>query len=209
MSKKIWIAGLLALALVVGVAGVAIAAPRLDTEEAPPPPQGRGERRPPHVLGEITELGDNSITMEIRPSLELTVEVTEFTVYLGSLESFDQLEVGMVIAVMGHRSGEGTLEARAIVAEEDLPLGTRIAGEVTAVTSSTIAIETRSGEAFRFNVVSSTEFLSPENDVQSATDIAVGDHVTIFFVQAANGTLTANVISVGAGPQDGPPPQDN
>lgn len=205
MLKKVWFAGLLALVLVVSVVGAALAAPSQDTTADPPGPQGRGQR-PPHVIGEISEIGADSLTLELRLSAELTVEVQEFTSYLGTLESFDDLEVGMVVAVIGQRSGEGSFIARAIVSQEDLPLGTRIMGEVIAVTSSSLTIQTRKGETFTYTVNADTEFLSRENAVTELADIEEGDHVMILYEQASNGTLTANVIAVGAGPQEGPPP---
>lgn len=209
MSKKIWIAGVLALALGLIVAGAALAAPsQTDLQDPPNPPgprggSGRGPEWPPRLIGEITEIGEEQFSLEGPRGTEFTVEVDEYTSYLGTLVSFDDLEVGMSVAVAGHRSGEGSLVARILVAQDDLPLGTRIGGEVTAISGTTqLAIETRDGQSFRFSVSAATEFLSRENEVQSLADIAVGDHVTVLYEQTSSGTLAANVIFVA-----GPPPE--
>ncbi|MEX1247617.1 MAG: DUF5666 domain-containing protein [Anaerolineales bacterium] len=205
MSKKIWIAGVIALALLIGSAAVAAAAPAADPPNPPGPRggPGRGPGWPPHLSGEILSVGDDQFTMQGPWGSEVTVEVDEFTSYLGSLESFADLEVGAEVAVAGHRGGEGGLVARVVVLREELPMGTQIGGEVTATSGTTLTIETRRGESFFFNMTSATEFLSRENAVQGLADIEVGDHVMVLFEQASNGTLSANLVIVA-----GPPPSN-
>jgi len=208
MSKKVWIAGLISLVLVLAVAGAAVAAPQFAEPADPPNPPGprggpgRGPGfRPPHLTGEITELGDDQFTMTLRIAATITVEVDEQTQYIGSLDSFADLEEGMQVAVAGKRSGEGTLLAKVLMNTADKPLGTRIGGEVTAVGSNSLTIETPNGEKFVFNVDSGTDFLSRENAVNSLADIQMGNHVKVLFEQTASGTLTANLIVVAVGPQ--------
>ncbi len=210
MSKKIWMAGLLALALTLAIAGIAAAAPSqaalLDPPNPPGPRGGPGRGPlwwPPHLSGEITEIGADQFTLTTASNKEVTVEVDEFTSYLGALDSFADLEVGLDVAVVGHRSGEGTLVARVVATRDDLPFGTRLGGEVTVVGSDTLTIATPIGETFTFDVNADTDFLSRENAVTSLSDIEVGDHVMVLFEQSSSGGLTANVILVG-----GPPPAD-
>lgn len=206
MSKKMWIAGVIALALTLGVVAVASAASVADPPNPPGPRggPGRGSAWPPHLVGEITAVGDNQFTMEGPRGGDITVEVDEFTSYLGSLEGFADLEVGAEVAVAGHRSGQGdsqgSVVARVVVLRDELPMGTRIGGEVTAKSSTSLTIETRRGESFTFNVTSATEFLSRENAVTGLADIEVGDHVLVVFEQASSGTLTANLILVAVPP---------
>jgi preprotein translocase subunit YajC len=230
MSKKNWTAGLFALALTLGIVSVAAAAgpsladpPALsgstlaplgaaagiDPQDPPNPPGPRGGpgrgplRGRPHLSGEITAIGDNQFTLTTAGNNEVTVEVDESTSYLGSLDGFDDLEVGLDVAVAGQRSDEGTVLARAIAARDDLPFGTRLGGEVTAVGSDTLTIETRRGETFTFDVTADTDFLSRDNSVTGLEDIEVGDHVLVLFEQSDSGGLTAKVIFVS-----GPPPED-
>lgn len=198
MSKKIWIAGVLALALVVGLVGSAAAAP-LAGPPNPPGPRGgpgRGPNWPPTLVGEITSIGDSQFALVAANGGSYTITVDEATAYLGSLSGFEDLEVGVTVGVVGRRNAEGGLLAHVIALRQELPLGTRIGGTVTAVSSSQISIETRRGEAFTFTVTADTEFLSRSGDIDSLSDVEVGDHVMILFEQASSGSLTAHVILV-------------
>lgn len=224
MSKKNWTAGLFALALTLGIVSVAAAASPSQTDPAlalsgptlaplgtaagigpqdppnPPGPRGGPGRGPlwgrPHLSGEITAIGDEQFTLTTAGNNEVTVEVDESTSYLGSLDGFDDLEVGLDVAVAGQRSDERTVLARAVAARDDLPFGTRLGGEVTAVGTDTLSIETRLGESFTFDVTAETDFLSRDNSVAGLADIEVGDHVMVLFEQSDSGGLTANIIFV-------------
>jgi hypothetical protein len=211
MSKKILIGGLVALALTAIIATAALAAPsQADPTDPPNPPGPRGGPghgplwEPPHLSGEITAVGTDQFTLTTEGNQAVTVEVTEFTSYLGSLDSFADLEIGLDVAVAGRRSDEGTVEARVVVTRDDLPIGTPMGGEVTAVGSDSLTIENTRGGTFRFDVTADTDFLSRENNVTSLSEIEVGDHVMVLFEQASGGTLSANVILVG-----GPVPEGN
>lgn len=209
MSKKILVGGLVALALAVIIATVALAAPsQADPLDPPNPPgprggPGRGPMwEPPHISGEITAIGTDEFTLTTEGNQAIAVNVTEFTSYLGSLDGFADLEVGLDVAVAGRRSGEGTVEARVVVTRDDLPVGTPIGGEVTAVGSDSLTIENPRGGTFTFDVTADTDFLSRENNVASLGDVETGDHVLVLFEQASGGSLSANVIMVG-----GPAPE--
>lgn len=204
MSKKILIGGLVALALTAIVATVALAAPNQSGPLDPPNPPGprggpgRGPMwEPPHLSGEITAVGADQFTLTTEGNQAVAVEVTEFTSYLGSLDSFADLEVGLDVAVAGHRSGDGGVEARVVITRDDLPIGTPMGGEVTAVGSDSLTVENPRGGTFTFDVSADTDFLSRENNITSLGEIEVGDHVMVLFEQSSSGTLSANVIMVG------------
>lgn len=225
MSKKNLVFGLFAVALTLGIVSVAAAASpsQADLSSAlssatlaptgaaigaglqdppnPPGPRGGPGRGPfweaPHVGGEITAMGEEQFTLTTEGNLSFSIDVTDLTSYLGSLESFSHLQVGLDVVVAGHRSGEGTFTARVIIARDDMPLGIPFGGEVTAIGSDTLTIQTRRGETLTFDVTTDTDFLSRDNNVTSLSDIEVGDHVLVLFEQATSGGLTANVILVG------------
>lgn len=208
MSKKIWLATIGALLLAATVATVAMAAPgqtgAMDPPNPPGPRGGPGRGPfwgPPHLSGEITAIGEDSFTVTTAENNEVTVEVTEFTSYLGELERFADLDVGMDVAMFGHRSGEGTVTARVVAMREDLPFGVPLGGEVTTVSTDSLTIETPRGQVFTFEVTAETDYLSRENAVISIADIEVGDHVMVLYEQASSGELNATVILVGNGPQ--------
>jgi predicted acyltransferase (DUF342 family) len=208
MSKKIWLAAIGALLLAATVATVAMAAPAHTGAMYPPNPPGpRGGLGrgpfwgPPHLSGEITAIGEDSFTVTTAENNEVTVEVTEFTSYLGELESFADLDVGMDVAMFGHRSGEGTVTAHVVAMRDDLPLGVPLGGEVTTISADSLTIETLRGQVFTFDVTAETDYLSRENAVISIADIEVGDHVMVLYEQASSGELNATVILVGNDPQ--------
>jgi len=212
MSKKIWTAGLIALVLVVSVAGAAFAASTDQHPGNPPGPngdrQGDGPRRPPHALGEITSIGADQFTMLTRSELEVTVMVDEDTNYFGDLESFTDLEVGMQIGAAGMREGEGTFLAKAIFAGDRLEDIRRAGGEVTDVGNSSLTIENREGETLTFEVDENTRFKSRDGEVEGLSDIEEGDHVALLYLVADNGDLVAKVIGVG-GPKGDNAPGDS
>jgi hypothetical protein len=220
MSKKVWIAGRLALASVVTVVGVAAAAAPAVSAQAtgvadppgpggnPPGPRGGPGAGPawyaPRLKGEIISIaGTTSFTMSGPDDHDITVEVGDKTSYIGSLTKFSDLHVGDEVAVEGRRSGEGSLEARVIIDADSLPLGIPVGGVVTAVTSSKLTIKMRDGLTMSFALDNGTDYLSRDKAQTTAADVKVGDHVVVVFEQTASGTLTANLILVG-----GQPPAD-
>lgn len=86
---------------------------------------GSPEDRPDiRSLGVVTAVGEGSFTLESRQGRSLTFEVDESTRYRsrdGSVTSFDDLEVGMHVAVFGDKVSEGTYKA--IVIGVGLPKG--------------------------------------------------------------------------------------
>lgn len=202
MSKKIWIAGLIAVVLLVTVAGAAVAASG-DEHPGNPPRPNAGERsgdrphRPPHAIGEITSIGDEEFTMLIRSEIEITVLVNEDTKYLGELESFEDLEVDMRIGAAGVRQGEGIFLAKALFAGERLGDLRRAGGEVTDVGSSSLTIETRNGESLTFEVNEQTRFKSRDGEVEELADIEEGDMVLVIYLVNDSGDLVAKMIGVG------------
>lgn len=185
----------------------------------PPGPRGGPGRgalwQAPHITGEILAIDGDQFTMEGRGDNELTVLLSDETSYVGSAGSLADLAVGDEVAVAGHRGEEeGTLEARVIVLAADLPLGTPMGGEVAAVGSDSITIETRDGQSFVFAISAGTDYLSRENEVQTLADIEAGQFAVVVFEQAADGTLVANLIVVGGQPDEAPegesaPPADS
>lgn len=206
-KKKIWMTAVLALVMVFGIAGTAMAAPDQAPASHPGGP-GRGNRFP-HGIGEVISIGDDQFTAETRNGTEVTVFVDDDTRYFGDLESFNNIEAGMEVAVLGAREGDLTILAKAVGAGE-FPLGQRAGGEVTAVDSDSLSIENREGESFTFQVDGETIFLSRDGSVEGLADIEVGDHAAVHYEEASDGTLLAKTIGTGGPKGDGPKgPQGN
>jgi hypothetical protein len=63
----------------------------------------------PHVAGEVTEVGDDSLTLERRDGTTVTVNVTDETTFLvPGVDDADlaDIEAGMAVIVEGHQNGD-------------------------------------------------------------------------------------------------------
>ena len=198
MSKKIWFAGLLTLVLVLTIAGVAYAG---STDQHPGNPPGSRGGRGQGLGGEVIAVGDDQFTLLLRNNVEVTIEVTEDTSYLGDLESFDDIEVGLTVRVAGQRSGDESIQARAVALAPYLGQ-TRAHGEVTGVASDSLTIETRDGEIYTFVVTADTEFHSRDGSVESLSDVNAGDLVVVLYEEDGD-DLVALLIGVRQPLQDG------
>ena len=147
-KKNVWIIALLALVMVFGIAGTAIAASDHSPASHPGGP-GKGKGRP-KGMGEVMAIGSDQFTVETRNGTEITVLVDDDTRYFGDLESFNDIEVGMQVAAMGKREGDQTIAAKAVGSGE-FPLGKRAGGEVTAVDSDSLTIENRDGARYEIS----------------------------------------------------------
>lgn len=207
MSKKIWTASLIALVLVVAVAGAAMASSGDEKPGNPPKPgDSRHGDRPPLLVGEVTAIGEEEFTLLTRNDVEITVLVDDETRYFGDLESFADLEVGLKVGVAGRRQGDQTVLAKGIASADDFPRARRARGEVIDVGALSLTIETRSGESLTFIVNDETRFFSRDGEVEGLSDISEGDHVGVLFVEADNGALLAKGIGVGGPKPDGDKP---
>jgi hypothetical protein len=200
MSKKIWFAGLLTLVLVLTMASIAYAGSTDQQPGNPPGPRG-GPGRGQGLGGEVIAVGDDQFTLLLRNDVEVTVEVDEDTSYLGDLESFDDIEVGLTVRVAGQRSGDETILARAVASAPYLGQ-TRAHGEVTGVASDSLTIETRDGEIYTFVVTADTEFHSRDGSVESLSDVNAGDLVVVLYEEDGD-DLVALLIGVRQPLQDG------
>ena len=201
-KKNIWMIALLALVMVFGIAGTAIAASDPSPASHPGGPgKGKGKDHP-KGMGEVTAIGNDQFTIETRNGTEVTVLVDDDTRYFGDLESFNDIEVGMKVAVMGAREGDQTIAAKA-VASGEFPLGKRAGGEVTAVDNDSLTIENRDGESLTFQVDGETLFFSRNDEIENLSDIEVGDYARVHYEEASDGTLIAKSIGAGTPKEDG------
>lgn len=140
--------------------------------------------RPLSLAGELTEIGDNTLTIETRHG-PATVSVNDETVYrIKEVEdpSLDDLEVGMAVIVKGTLQPDGTLLAKGVGAAKAGPRAGRLRGEITAIEGNTLTVRTGRREVL---VVTdeATEFQVPGIENPTIADLKVGDQV------AGEGTL--------------------
>ncbi|GAB4530635.1 MAG: hypothetical protein Fur0018_17960 [Anaerolineales bacterium] len=164
------------------------------------PQQQRNKRNAGLRGGEITALGENSITLQTRNDQELTINVDERTVYVTPEHgiAFGDLQVGDQIVFEMERKGDAPA-AHVII---QIPAGydprelrrNTFQGEVWAIGSGSITLQTRQGEQVRLLVDGSTDFQSPGGLVQGFDDLQVHMQIGVFATPQANGSLHANVL---------------
>lgn len=166
---------------------------------------GQGEfRSGPRALGDVTSVGSDSFTIQARSGDELTFQVNDETKFFGgggTIQSLDDLEVGMIVAVKYEESSDGSLLAKVVAA--DLPpilFGRGAAGDVTAVGSDSFTILNLSGEEMTFAVNDETRFLSRGGVIQSLADLEVGMKVGVRYQIMDGGDLLAKIVGVKPAP---------
>lgn len=164
-------------------------------------PAVQGKRsRPNTPTGEITALGENSITVQTRAGWEATIAVDEYTVYVTpeSAITFADLQVGDKIAFEIDRKG-GSPTAHLII---QIPEGydprqlrqNSFRGEVWAIGNDSITLQTRRGEQVVLHVDGATTFQSPTGLIQAFGDLQVHMQVGVFATPQNDGSLHANVL---------------
>ncbi len=134
-------------------------------------------------------------------SAEIRVHVTGATTFRspgGEVESFDDLEEGMRVAVAGKPRGDGAVIAEAIVAFARPDLLT-FRGIVQAVepAQDAFTLETAQGEVLRLKVVERTRFRSPNGEIHGLEDMEPGMAALVAAVRTPEDELTAVAVAVG------------
>lgn len=153
----------------------------------------------PEVGGTVTAVGSDSVTVKQADGTSKTITLTSSTTYrlAGQASSKSAISVGLVIEAQGTVSGS-TFTASTVEIQPSIVFGT-----VTAKTSSTITVKQQDGSTATIKVTSSTTYRI--RGVSSATlaNVAVGDVVVAQGTHNSDGSLTASVVSSGAGMEHG------
>lgn len=198
-----WIFSLVLALMVIGGAAFAYAAPG---DGGPP---GGGPGRGPGGMGggEVTAVADDSLTVETPNGESITVNVTDETVIhiveTGEEGSLDDIDVGDTVQVGGPRNDDNEIDADHIAV---MPDGDRVSGRVTAVDDDTITVENRDG-TITINVSDDTVFRN-RDETLSLDDVTEGAHIDAYG-DLDDDELDADLVLIGPGPQDGPPPNDD
>jgi len=208
LFKNSLVAVLVMVAMVLTI-GLAFAAP-----EARGGDDGRGDRDRGHrgLGGEVTTIGENSITLVNRRDEEVVVTVTDETEIFfsetNSAGSLNDLELGDKVRVKGQRNEDGTVTAEKIGVA---PRGDQVGGKVTAVDGNVITVENRDG--FTISIVTSdeTQFRLGKDETGSLADVAVDKFVKAFGETQDDSSLSANLVMVSDGKHKGgkPGPRPN
>ena len=204
MFKKILIPLILSLAAALAIGGVAYAAGQPEKAPSPaaqPAAQGGNIAQARHRgLGQITSLGEDQFTVQLKNGEEKAIRVDENTRYFkadGSAGSFADLQVGRWVAGRVVASVDGLLARRVIL----LPAGfdperqnAAARGEVTSLGDNSFTLHNLRGEDLTIAVDSNTAYAG---EVHSFGDLQVGMKAILGAQKLENGSLLAVRVTAG------------
>ena len=149
------------------------------------------------LAGELTEVGDDTLTIEARRG-PVTAGVNDETIYrIKGVEDpdLDDLEIGMKVVVKGTLQPDGTLLAKVVIAAEGGPREGRLRGEVIAIEGDTFTVR-----AGRHEIVvltdETTKFQVPGVENPTIADLEIGDKVAGEGTIDENGMAKASLVIV-------------
>ncbi len=160
----------------------------------------------PRVAGTVSAVGDTTITISQPDGTSRTVQLTSATTYAlaGQPATKSAVTVGAQVAVEGTVATAGTFTASAV---QVMPA--RVAGIVSAKTSTTITVTDRGGKSVTIDVGASTTYQVSGTSSPTIADVTVGATIEAQGTRNADGSLTASVVRVlpagqlGRGPMGG------
>jgi len=153
---------------------------------------GPGGRGFGHMFGgiTITAISGSNISLETADGWTRTITVDADTEYTksGDAIALGDLAVGDEIGFRQTLEDDGTWTIDAIVV-----IPPHVAGEVTAVSGSTITVEQRDGTNATITVNGDTEYVV-DGDAAALADVEVGMHLLAEGTENADGSLTATDV---------------
>jgi hypothetical protein len=149
----------------------------------------------PKVAGTVTAVTADTITITTRDGTSRTITTTGSTTYrLGGADGTRaDVVVGSTIVAAGTEGSGDAFTATTVAVKAP-----RVGGTVTAVSGSTITIETRDGSSETINVDADTIFTVAGVEDADIGDVAVGMRLIAVGRRAADGSLDATAVRAGA-----------
>jgi hypothetical protein len=158
---------------------------------------------PGRVHGEVTAIGTDSLTVLTPDSTSVTVKTSSSTkveiLATGAAGSLSDIVVGSQVEVRGPRNEDGSITAEVITL---LPAGDQLRGRVTAIENEAITVQAPGGTSATIVTTSDTTFRKGQDDA-SLSDVEVGQDVRAYGTLQSDGSLTAMLVLIQAGPGGG------
>jgi hypothetical protein len=153
------------------------------------------------MAGEVDKINNGQDTFTITKSdgESVTLNVDEHTRWLGALTELKDLEKGMKVGVVAKQQDDGSLLAKIVGARKEDRTGGRAVGQVSAVGTDELTVNTRKGEV-TFAVDDETRFKSRDGSVEGLDDLETGMKVLVVFTVQDDGSLLAKLVGAGASP---------
>jgi hypothetical protein len=148
----------------------------------------------PTVVGTVTALDADSITIKGRDGTKREIATTSATTYRvgSSAGSRSDVVVGATILAAGTVGANDAFSATSVTVEP-----ARVMGTVTAKTASTITIERRDGTTVTANVGTSTTYQVAGVSDADLGDVAVGMQIVVSGRDAGTNTINAATVLAG------------
>ncbi len=190
--KTKFFAVMLVVAMLLGIVGVAAAAPA----DAP---------RPNALTGDVTAINGNNLTVQTFRQGVVKVQTdanTKFHAPEKQNASLADVKVGDRIVARGNRTND-VLHANVVVIVP-ANLHDLIMGRAQSINGSTIVVEQKGGTTVNVVTSADTKFRTPDKDNATLADVKVGDVIEAAGVLSGN-TLTAGLVrfhspKLGTGP---------
>ena len=174
-----------------------------------PPRDGRGPRGD-RLMGTITAIGADSLTLETREGATYTVRITPQTRFRKDRAEakLSDFKKGDLVFVGGQRVDEHTFTARmvggggrmgAMSPEEmvKMGLGTRfVIGEVKAIEGTSLTVLRPDGVTQTISVDENTSFRDRSGESVTLADVKIGDHIGARG-EVKDGTFVASILRNG------------
>ena len=158
------------------------------------PSQRLGKRARGSVTG--VDIEGSSFNLHTLRGEDLTLHVSEGTIYVGRVQSLQDLEEGMQAAIGAIQQEDGSLLALVVLARKPL---IKHAGTITAVDASgeTFTLDTRLGETQEITVDEYTRFRSKDGAIQGLEEVQPGMLAVVVAKVSENSELVARLVLVG------------
>ena len=148
------------------------------------------------VRGEVTSVGDSFLTLRTPNQDELTVLITDETLFRipgDDDPGLEDIAVGDRVGVVGYRDENGNLVAKGVAKLPENVQQHIIRGEVTAIEGRSLRVSTGDGSV-TVHTDENTRFRIPGVEDPGLDDIAEGDHIVAAGRWNEDGSLQALLV---------------
>ncbi len=158
------------------------------------PSQRLGMRARGHVTS--VDMASESFSLHTFAGEDLDFQVTQDTIYLGGVESLEDLEAGMQASIGAIKQNDGSRVALVVLARKPL---VKHAGTVADIdlANSSFTIDTRQGKQITFQVDVNTRFSSRDGSVEGLEDLQPGMIALVVAKESDGDTLLAAAVAAG------------
>ena len=151
------------------------------------------------VRGELTAIDGSTLVVATGDDghEEKRVQTTDETIFrVPGIEdaSISDLKVGDRFVALGYKDESEELLAKSVAVVPRRPRRVVVRGEVTAVSDSSLTLETHHHGELTFTITDETQFRIPDDDNPGLDDIAVGDQVGVIGYKDQDGNLVARGV---------------